>query len=94
MNFDEALALITRELGAVPIPLDVLRVDLWAPRTTPGDIAVLKGLFAKHPGDHPVEVTLHNGIGGKTLLAPAVTVDIDGIVLPIVSHFGAWAVGL
>lgn len=93
MNFEEALALVTRELGAVPIPLEVLRVDLWAPRMTPTDGAVLRDMLEAFPGEHPVQVTLHNGLGGKTLLVPAMTVDL-AVAGPLTDHFGAWAVGL
>ena len=93
MEFEEALALVTRELGAVPIPLEVLRIDLWAPRMTPTDGAVLRDMLEAYPGDHPVQVTLHNGLGGKTLLVPAMTVN-PAVARSIADHFGAWAVGL
>ena len=93
MDFEEALALVTRELNAVPIPLEVLRVDLWAPRMTPADGAVLADMLAAYPGEHPVQVTLHNGTGGKTLLMPEMTVDL-AVAGPIADYFGAWAVGL
>lgn len=94
MEFEEALALVTRELGAVPIPLEVVRIDLWAPRMTPTDGAVLRDMLEAFPGEHPVQVTLHNGLGGKALLVPEnLTVDL-AVASVIADHFGAWAVGI
>lgn len=91
MDFEDVIGLLTRELGAVPIPLEVVRVELWAPRVTPRDSEVLRELFARYPGEHPVEVVVHNGLGGKTLLAPEVRVGLE-IREAITGHFGEWAV--
>lgn len=91
MKFDDAYALLARELGARPAHVEVVRVHLWASRMTPGHSDVLKRLIADHPGDCPLEVVLHNGTEGLTVLAPPVTVD-PAVREAVAETFGRWAV--
>lgn len=91
MDFEDAIELLTRELGAVPVPLEVMRVRLFAPRVTPRDSDAIKELIREYPGDHPLEVVVMNGVEGRTLVATDARVSLE-IREAIARHFGEWAV--
>ena len=90
-EIERAMGLLAEQLGAVPVTLEVVQVQLFAPRVTPRDGDALKELFREFPGDHPVEIVVSNGMDGQTLMAVEARVSLE-IKPALAAHFGAWAV--
>jgi len=87
----KAMGLLAQQLGATPVPLEVVHVRLFAPRVTPRDGEKLKELIAGFPGEHPLEVVVMNGLESRSLLAPGARVSLE-IRAALAQHFGDWAV--